>query len=149
MSADNQKRAFDQLQIGEQFPLIVKVETQEAINRYSELASIPHLPDVKNLHTDDEYAKTTVFAGTVNAGIATVAYCMEALERVVPTEAFLNGGRIEVKAIEPVRAGDTITVTGRVAGKREENGVRLVDFEIKVENQHGRVAAVGSATAKF
>ncbi|MCL4535253.1 MAG: MaoC family dehydratase [Bacteroidetes bacterium] len=149
MGTGNRKRSYDELQIGEMFPPLVKVETQDAINRYAELASLPRQEDVRNLHTDDEYAKTTVFAGTVNMGVATVAYCLEALEQVIPTEALLNGGRIEIKAIEPVRAGDTITIVGSVTGKREENGARFVDLEIKAENQHGRLAAVGTATAKF
>ncbi len=149
MSASSGKSNFQSLQVGDEFPPVVKTDTQEAINRYAELASLPRQEDTRNLHTDEDYAKTTVFAGTVNQGVATVAYCMEALEQAVPAEAFLSGGRIEIKAIEPVRAGDTITITGSVAGKREENGARFVDFDIRAVNQHGRLAAVGSATARF
>jgi acyl dehydratase len=143
------KKTFETLQVGDQFPPVIKVETQEAINLYAELSSIPRDPNTKNLHIDEEYARKTVFAGTVNAGICTVAFFIEAMEQEVPTESILNGGSIEVKAIEPVRAGDKLVIVASVAGKREENGGRFVDFEIKAQNQHGRLAAVGSATARF
>jgi 3-hydroxybutyryl-CoA dehydratase len=142
-------KSFEELQVGEQFPPVVKIEAQASINLYQELAGFPHQQDTKNLHTDDEYAKTTVFAGTVNQGVATVAYFIEALEQIVPASTLTGGGRIEVKGIEPVRAGDKLTIVASVAGKREEAGARFVDFEIKAENQQGRLAAVGTATARF
>jgi acyl dehydratase len=54
-----------------------------------------------------------------------------------------------MKAIEPVRGGDIVTMIGSVTGKREENGARFVDFEVRVENQHARLVAVANATARF
>jgi 3-hydroxybutyryl-CoA dehydratase len=149
MPEHGKKKSYDELQVGEQFPPVIKVESQEAINLYADLSSIPRDPNTKNLHMDEEYARTTVFAGTVNAGVATVAFFIEAMEQAVPSEAIQDGGRIEVKAIEPVRAGDKLTIVASVAGKREEAGARFVDFEIKAENQYGRLAAVGAATARF
>jgi acyl dehydratase len=149
MVVTSKKRSFEDLQVGDKFPPIVKRETHEDILRYSELASMPHKDEVKNFHIDEEYAKTQVFAGKVNAGVATVAYCLEALEQGVPAAALQKGGRIELKAIEPVRSGDTIVMFASVTGKREENGGRFVDFEVRVENQHGRLAAIANATARF
>jgi acyl dehydratase len=42
--------------------------------------------------------------------------------------------------------GDQITVSGKVTGKREENGEKLVDLEVKCTNQNGQNTLEGSAT---
>ena len=42
--------------------------------------------------------------------------------------------------------GDVITVSGKVTGKREENGQKLVDLEVKCTNQNGQDTLQGDAT---
>ena len=42
--------------------------------------------------------------------------------------------------------GDEITVTGKVVGKREENGEKLIDLEVNCINQHGKPTLLGNAT---
>ena len=42
--------------------------------------------------------------------------------------------------------GDVITVSGKVIGKREEGGQKLVDLEVKCTNQNGQDTLQGEAT---
>jgi acyl dehydratase len=42
--------------------------------------------------------------------------------------------------------GDVITVSGKVTAKREENGEKLVDLEVKCTNQNGQDTLQGNAT---
>ena len=42
--------------------------------------------------------------------------------------------------------GDTLTCSGRVTAKREENGRHLVDVDIAITNQSGETVTPGNAT---
>ena len=44
------------------------------------------------------------------------------------------------------RPGDTITCTGTIVSKYDNDGVYLVDCEIAAENQRGEKCAIGRAT---
>ena len=43
--------------------------------------------------------------------------------------------------------GDVITVSGKVTGKREANGEKLVDLEVKCTNQNGQDTLQGMHVA--
>jgi acyl dehydratase len=122
---------------------VTKCETQEAIDRY---ASVTRLrPRVgTNLHQDPEFARRTLFGGTANAGVATLAYCAELLEKAYGPGALLRpGARVEYKGIRPVRAGDEIVLRGKVAVRT----ARSHEVEIWVHAQDGLLRGVGSGTA--
>ena len=136
---------FASIQPGDELPPIEVAETQETIDGFGGATPIEERPP-KNIHTDPDFAAEGIFAGTVNAGVATMAYIVQMFEQVFPAEAFYDGGSLEFKAIEPVRPGDTISLTGRVAAKREEDGKKLVDCEIKGMNQLGQLIAAAEAT---
>ena len=128
--------SYDSVQVGDDLPILVKHESKETIDDYARLASSGPRPDWHDLHTDEEYARQGIFGGTVNTGVATVAYVAELLEKGFPLMNLMGkGSRLEVRATEPVRAGDTITFTGTVTGKREEDGLRLVECEVTGANQ--------------
>ncbi|MFN8524008.1 MAG: MaoC family dehydratase [Chloroflexota bacterium] len=123
-------------------PIIVKHETQEAIDRYGELTRVrPRIGT--NLHQDPEFARRTLFGGTANAGPASLAYCAEVLERGYGPEALLRpGARVEYKGIRPVRADDKITLRG----KTTERGEASDQVEIWVHAQDGGLRGVGNGT---
>ena len=127
---------------GDALPSIVKLESQEAIDRYGELTRVR--PRVgANLHTDEEFARRTIFGGTANMGVATLAYCSEVLERAYGPAVMLRpGARLEYKGIRPIRAGHEITLGGRITARRPD----AHDLEIRVVNQDGILAGIGVAT---
>jgi acyl dehydratase len=123
-------------------PTIVKLESQEAIDRYSELTRVR--PRVgANLHTDEEFARRTIFGGTANMGVATLAYCTEVLEQAYGPAAILRKGTsLEYKGIRPIRAGHEITLRGKVTARRPGAN----DAEIRVVNQDGTLVGLATGT---
>ncbi len=123
-------------------PTLTKLESQEAIDRYAELTRVRPRRG-RSLHSDEGFAKRTIFGGTVNMGVATAAYCSEVLERAFGPLALLRpGARLEFKGIKPVRAGDEISIAGRIA-QRDGDQAKC---ELEVHNQHGALVGIGSAT---
>jgi 3-hydroxybutyryl-CoA dehydratase len=123
-------------------PTIVKLESQEAIDRYSELTRVR--PRVgANLHTDEEFARRTIFGGTANMGVATLAYCSEVLEQAYGPGVMLRpGAKLEYKGIRPIRGGHEITLSGRVTDRQADAHA----CEIRVVNQDGVLVGIGVAT---
>ena len=131
---ESESRTFDAIAVGDQLPTLEISESQETINaaRHTELAG---QDSPRNIHPDPQFAEEGLFAGTVNAGVTTMAYVVQLLERWFPATALYNGGALEFKAIEPFRPGDTVTFTATITGKREEAGTKLVDCEVRGVNQ--------------
>lgn len=102
-----------------QLPAITKLETQEAIDDYSELTRVrPRIS--ASLHSDPEFAQRTIFGGTVNMGVATTAYCSEVLEQAFGPGALLKrGASLEFKGIRPVRAGTQLTLSGEITEQND------------------------------
>jgi acyl dehydratase len=121
---------------------VSKTESQEAIDRYSVLTRVrPRIGT--NLHQDAEFAKRTIFGGTANTGVATAAYCAELLEKSYSPAALLKpGAKLDFKATRPIRAGDEITLTGRVTARQG----RTHDCEIWVHAQDGGLRGIATAT---
>jgi acyl dehydratase len=126
---------------GDALPTITKLESQEAIDRYGELTRVR--PRVgANLHTDEEFARRTIFGGTANMGVATLAYCSEVLELQYGPAALLRpGASVEYKGIRPIRAGYEITLYGRVTARHAD----AHDGEIRVVNQEGALCGIAVA----
>src|SRR5205823_2745404 len=124
-------------------PSIAKLESQEAIDQYSELTRVRPRVAWRNLHSDEEFARRTIFGGTVNIGVATLAYCSELLERAFGPAALLRpGARLEYKGIRPIRAGYEITIGGRITASRGP----ARDCDLPVHNQEGALCGVATAT---
>ena len=123
-------------------PILTKHETQQAIDRYAELTRLR--PRVgTNLHQDAAFARRTLFGGTANAGVATLAYCAELLERAYGPEALLRPGAcVQYKGVRPIRAGDEIALRGKVCSRRE----RSREVEIWVHTTDGALRGVGAGT---
>ena len=145
MTINTTQVKFDSINVGDELPTFEISESQETING-ARLALDEDEEIPRNIHTDPEFAKEGLFAGTVNAGVTTISYVSQMLEQWFTAEAFYNGGSINFKAIQAFRPGDTVTFNGTVTGKRVEGGKQLIDCEIKGVNQLGKLAGVAEAT---
>jgi acyl dehydratase len=126
-------------------PLVRKVESQEAIDAYAELTRLWPPPGL-SLHSDPDFARRSIFGGTVNLGMATMAYCAEALEQAFGLAPLLRpGSSLEFKATRPIRAGDAIVVGGRVV----ERTADVARCELWVHNQDRQRCGVATATGVF
>jgi len=111
--------------------VLIKSETVETIAAYGKLA-VGRPDDWLSTHTKEEFARTAIFGGAVNAGVATVGYTAQWLDLVERPGILWNGGRFESRALAPVKAGDDLHITG----ERREGEADLV-YEIVAVNQSG------------
>jgi len=56
------------------------------------------------------------------------------------------GGTLSMAFLEPVYAGDRLTVRGRIQATHPEGPTTRVTVEIWIQNQHGVQTAAGTAT---
>ena len=57
--------------------------------------------------------------------------------------------RRNVRLVSSMYAGDTVTVSGSVAGKREEQDGRVVDLDLSITNDRGDVIATSRSTVRL
>jgi acyl dehydratase len=73
------------------------------------------------------------------------------LERSFLLGAFYDGGRLVVRAIEPFRAGDTVTFQGEITAKRQtppyQGGKKggVVECRVRGINQRGDLVCLSDA----
>ena len=142
------------ISVRDPLPMLTISESQETINCKSEFRLAGTTGGPSNIHTDEEFARQNIFGGTVNAGTATMSYVDQMLQRSFPLRAFYQGGRLLMRAIEPFRAGDTVTFQGEVTGKQEYhvsslgNGGQkrgVVECRVKGINQRGDLVCLADA----
>lgn len=97
--------------------------------------------DFNPIHTDEEYARRTVFRGRIAHGLlvqSVAAGLANQLGIFDRTLTALKGMRIDFQ--QPVRAGDTIAIRLTVAERDPDPGPRRgwVRFRTEVLNQEGR-----------
>ena len=100
--------------------------------------------DYNPLHSDEVY--TTQVGGYKSVfahGMLSMAFLGRLVTSWVPQSQVRKLG---TRFTSITWVGDTITVSGKVTGKREEGGQKLVDLEVRCTNQNGQDTLQGEAT---
>ena len=126
-------------------PVLVKAETVETIAAYGGLP-VGRPQDWMSTHTNEEFARSAIFGGAVNAGVATACYTAQWLDLVEQPGVLWHRGRLESRALAPVRAGDILQITGQVREEPGDDTVRV--YEIVAVNQAGVTAFRSVATVR-
>ena len=130
--------------MGDGIEPLVKHVTQEAINLFEGSAG----RSAPSQFTDEATARETLGTeGTVASGRMSLSFALEFLRRHFGSDVFNHGGMADLRFLRPVRPGDTITFSGTVADVTREAGGRRVSVDIKMMNQRGDTAGVGTGTA--
>ena len=120
---------FDAISVGDTLPVVIKWETEESIRRYADR----HGGDADALPRQ-----------------ALISYIAELLSKGFPPESLdVEGGSLDVEQLLPIRADDTISLSGRVVGKAAADGRRLVHCAVAVENDRGEPVARARAVISF
>ncbi|MCF7550802.1 MaoC/PaaZ C-terminal domain-containing protein [Pseudonocardia sp. WMMC193] len=121
---------FDDVQVGDTITPVSIAVTYKRIcmNAASTWDWFPghHDPEyARSQGQDTIYLSTLFFHGFIDRGLGDWAG-PDALVR-----------RRKISMIKSIYPGQTATLTGRVVGKREEGGARLVDLELMVASEEG------------
>jgi len=137
--------SFDEISVGDQLATLTMAESQEIINRKNDFR-LAGTPRESNIHTDEEFAKQSIFGGTVNSGPATMSYVDQMLQLSFPLESFYGGGSLLMRAIEPFRTTDVVTFGGEITEKKlDDNERKIVSCQVKGLNQRGDLVCLADA----
>lgn len=99
-----------------------------------------------SIHTDEAWAKEKGFATTIAQGMMSTAYISTIMTTAVG-EGFVEGGTMDAKFLKPVLCGDTLEISGTVAGfTREADGRIRCHASFAAHNQRGEQTMAGTAS---
>ena len=128
----------------QKIPSVTKKITTDSILQFESCGIL----DRENIHNNPELAaKRLGTTYTIASGRMSVTFAAESLRRFFGPEVFNHTGTVNLKFLRPVKAGDTITVTGAVTGSEETDGGTKVSVDLFCDNQDGNRTAVGTGTA--
>lgn len=132
---------FEEFEIGQEMATAGRTITETDIVNFAGLTW-----DTNPMHTDAEYAKTTVFGERVAHGMLGLSYAVGLAWQL----GFMEGTVIAFLGLEwkfkgPMKIGDTVRVVAKVKQKKEMKaaGGGLVTLEGRVLNQRDEVAQQG------
>lgn len=122
----------------EEFVLGSKTEIGPAVIEKKEMLDFAKKYDNIPLHTDEEYAKTTIFGGLIAPGVMSfMSIWAKYLEIDLAGEELLAGKSTKIEWRKPVYAEDILTSTCIVSGltkRNERNGIVELTFEVFNQN---------------
>jgi 3-hydroxybutyryl-CoA dehydratase len=102
--------------------------------------------DHNPIHLDAEYAERSLFGKRIAHGFLIGSLISAVLGNDLPGPGSIYLGQT-LRFLAPIHIGDTVTVTVKVIGLREDK--RIVTLHTTCINQHGTVVLSGEATVKY
>jgi acyl dehydratase len=130
---------FEEINVGDSIPSITKPAISHLQLALYAGAGADHNP----IHVDEEAAKAGGLPGIIAHGMLPLGFLGQLLTQWVPQRHVRS---LSARFIAMAFPGDVITCNGKVAGKREDAGQKLVDVEIVAQNQKGENIQLGKAT---
>ena len=126
---------FDDIKVG------MTVDIAPAVIEKQKMLDFARTYDNVPLHTDEEYAKTSVFGALIAPGVMSfMSVWAKYLEVDLFGKELLAGKSTKIEWLKPVFADDVLTGRGKVTRcirRNAKNG--LVEISIKAYNQHGEL----------
>jgi acyl dehydratase len=130
---------FDDIKIGDAIPAVIKPAISHLQLALYAGAGADHNP----IHVDEEAAKAGGLPGIIAHGMLPLGFLGQLLTQWVPQRQVRT---LSARFVAMAFPGDVITCSGKIAGKREQAGEKLVDLEIAALNQKGENVQLGKAT---
>ena len=130
---------FKDIKVGDAIPSITKPAISHLQLALYAGAGADHNP----IHVDEEAAKAGGLPGIIAHGMLPLGFLGQLLTQWVPQRQVRS---LSARFVAMAFPGDVITCSGKVAGKRDEAGEKLVDLEIAAQNQKGENLQLGKAT---
>ena len=125
-------------------PSVTKSITENSILEFESTGIL----DRENIHNNPELAaKRLGTTYTLASGRMSITFAAECMRKFFGPDVFNHTGTVNLKFLRPVKAGDTITVTGSVNGTEKTDAGTKVSVDLFCDNQDGNRTAVGIGTA--
>ncbi len=122
----------------EEFVLGFKKQIEPAVIDKNDMIDFANKYDNIPLHTDEKYAKTTIFKKLIAPGVmAFMSVWAKYLEVDLAGEELIAGKSTKIEWLKPVFADDVLTSTCTVSNiikRNEKNGMVELTFEIFNQN---------------
>ena len=129
---------YEDVAIGDEIGPLSKKPTTVNLFRYSAVTWNAH-----RIHFDKDYALSEGHPDVLVQAHLHGAYLAQLVnDWVLPRGRILRFGWSNRGRAVP---GDTLICTGKVVGKRVEDGQNLIELDLREVNQHGNVCALGNA----
>ena len=129
------------INVGDQLEPVTRVVSQDQINAYAEASG-----DFNPIHVDEDFARSVGLPGTIAHGLLEMGILAEAIARWAGSSDALLG--LECRFSKPLRAGDSITCSGRVAAVDDAEGIATLDVEA-TSDRGERVLTNGRAQVRL
>lgn len=123
---------FEDINIGDEMPGLSKTVDEIQLVKYAGASG-----DFNPLHYVDAVGKKAGQGGVIAHGMLIMGFVGQAITDWLPNR-FLK--KFKVRFVKPTKPGDTITVTGKVTDKKDNN---LIACEVQACDQNGQVKVTG------
>jgi len=130
---------FEDIKVGDAIPPLTKPAITHLQLALYAGAGADHNP----IHVDEQAAKAGGLPGIIAHGMLPLGFLGQLLTLWVPQRQLRS---LSARFVGMAFPGDVITCSGRIVGKREAAGEKLVDLEIAAQNQKGENLQLGKAT---
>ena len=117
---------------------VTRTITQQQLLAYAEASG-----DDNPIHVNEQFARTTMFGGTIAHGMLVLALIGEMMF-AAHGEAWASRGKLKVRFKAPGRPGETITASAQLT--REDVGSGNVEYAVQCANAAGETVIEGRAS---
>ncbi|MFN2544886.1 MAG: MaoC/PaaZ C-terminal domain-containing protein [Actinomycetota bacterium] len=134
--------AFDDLEVGDEIPVVSKVVQREDVRAYAGASG-----DQNPLHQDDDFARSVGFPGIIAHGMFTMAHLASSLTRWAGDPGALKRIGVQFRAV--VYMGETIEAGGRIAELDPKTRRAKLDVWVRLERDGDVEFPIKNATAEL
>jgi acyl dehydratase len=135
--------SYDDVKVGDEIPSFSIQLEQMMLWQYSGASG-----DFNPIHNDKEFGEKVGLGGTIAHGLSSMGRMQKTVTDWIEDPGRLK--KLKVRFAAPARPGDTVTFSGKVVDKKEEDGRKLVTLEVGAQTQDGvQVLTKGEAVVEL
>lgn len=133
---------WEDVEVGDELPAVVKTPSTRQLVKYAGASG-----DYYEVHYDKDFAVEIGLPGIIVHGALKNACLGQVVTGWMGPDGVLRKLSVRYRGTDV--PGDTLTCSGRVTRKYEQDGAHLVDCALTLENGQGEQTTTGTATVQL